>query len=202
MCRARSTPPRAGRRAYRAITERAEGARGKRTTIGARSHPRVRPVGVILVLVGALALAGCATTDASGAGAGPAPTAGADASTPDAMADETDAPEESAPDARAEGAYLDYRDGVIEATAGPKALFFHASWCPKCRALDEDLRAEGAPAGLTVFKVDYDSRADLRQRYSVTLQTTIVFVDDAGGKISSVVLYDDPSVESLAAAIP
>jgi hypothetical protein len=36
----------------------------------------------------------------------------------------------------------------------------------------------------------------------VTLQTTIVFVDDAGEKISSVVLYDDPSVESLVAAIP
>ena len=50
--------------------------------------------------------------------------------------------------------------------------------------------------------VDYDSRTDLRQQYGVTLQTTIVFVDDAGEKISSVVLYDDPSVESLVAAMP
>jgi thiol-disulfide isomerase/thioredoxin len=163
--------------------------------MGARAHRPARPAGVIALLVGVLALAGCATTDAPGTGADPAATAGADASTPDAMAEQSDA-------APVEGAYLDYEDGAIKATAGPKALFFHASWCPKCRALDEDLRAAGAPDGLTVFKVDFDSRTDLRQRYGVTLQTTIVFVDDAGEKISSVVLYDDPSVESLVAAIP
>ncbi|MEV1129731.1 thioredoxin family protein [Agromyces sp. NPDC049794] len=175
----------------------------------ARAHRPARPVGVIALLVGALALAGCATTDASGTSADPAATAEADASTHDAMVDETETPEASTDDEAADadgenagGGYLDYEDGVIEATAGPKALFFHASWCPKCRALDEDLRAEGAPAGLTVFKVDYDSRTDLRQRYGVTLQTTIVFVDDAGEMITSVVLYDDPSVESLVAAIP
>jgi thiol-disulfide isomerase/thioredoxin len=174
----------------------------------ARAHRPARTVGVIALLVAALALAGCATTDASGAGADPAGTTRADASTPDAMVDETEAPEASAADgaeadaAQSEGGYLDYEDGVIEATAGTKALFFHASWCPKCRALDEDLRVEGPPDGLTVFKVDYDSRTDLRQRYGVTLQTTIVFVDDVGEMISSVVLYDDPSVESLEAAIP
>lgn len=174
----------------------------------ARPGGPVRPLGVIALLVGALALAGCATTDASDAGAGDASTTEADMMTSEPMDDATDAPEASADamddDAAAptEGAYLDYEDGAIEATAGPKALFFHASWCPKCRALDEDLKAEGAPDGLTVFKVDYDSRTDLRQQYGVTIQTTIVFVDDAGEKISSVVLYDDPSVESLVAAIP
>ena len=183
--------------------------------MSARAHRPARSAGVIALLVCALTLVGCATTDPSGAGPGSAATAEADASTPDAMVDETEPPGASADgeatadaaegadaDADAAGEYLDYEDGVIEATAGPKALFFHASWCPKCRALDEDLRTEGAPAGLTVFKVDFDSRTDLRQRYGVTLQTTIVFVDDAGELISSVVLYDDPSVESLVAAIP
>lgn len=173
----------------------------------ARPGRPVRPLGAIALLVGALALAGCATTDASGAGADPAVTAESDAMTAEPMDDATDAPEASVDTmdeeaAPAEGAYLDYEDGAIEATAGPKALFFHANWCPKCRALDEDLKAQGAPDGLTVFKVDYDSRTDLRQQYGVTLQTTIVFVDDQGEKISSVVLYDDPSVESLVAAIP
>ncbi|MCC2031857.1 hypothetical protein [Microbacterium allomyrinae] len=72
----------------------------------------------------------------------------------------------------------------------------------KCQHLDEDLKAKGAPDGLTVFKVDYDSRTDLRQQYGVTLQTTVVFVDDAGELISSTVLYDDPSVASLVAAMP
>lgn len=163
-------------------------------------------MGVIALLVGALALVGCATTDASGADADPGVTAQSDAMTSEPMDNATETPEASAADdgvaAPADGAYLDYEDGAIEATAGPKALFFHASWCPKCRALDEDLRAQRAPDGLTVFKVDYDSRTDLRQQYGVTLQTTIVFIDDAGEKISSVVLYDDPSVDSLVAAIP
>lgn len=174
----------------------------------ARPGRPARPLGAIALLVGALALAGCATTDASGAGAGDAATAESGAMTSEPMDDATEAPDASADPiddveaAPAEGAYLDYEDGAIEATAGPKALFFHASWCPKCRALDEDLKAQGAPDGLTVFKVDYDSRTDLRQQYGVTIQTTIVFVDDAGEKVSSVVLYDDPSVESLVAAIP
>lgn len=100
------------------------------------------------------------------------------------------------------GAYEDYEDGLIEQTAGAKVLFFHAPWCPQCRKLDEQLRAEGAPDGLTVFKVDYDSRSDLRQKYGVTLQTTVVYVDDAGELVSSRVLYDDPSIESIVAAAP
>lgn len=102
----------------------------------------------------------------------------------------------------AEGAYLDYEDGLIEQTAGTKVLFFHAPWCPKCRALDEELVADGAPDGVTVFKVDFDSRGDLRQKYGVTLQTTVVYVDDAGEKLSSTVLYEDPSIASIVAAAP
>ena len=153
-----------------------------------------------------LALAGCAvptgpaatTTSESPAPNTPAPTTPA----PPTPAAADAAPASASPPVPVAGAYVDYTDGAIEATAGAKALFFHASWCPQCRALDEDLRAAGVPDGLTVFRVDYDSRTDLRQRYGVTIQTTIVFVDDAGAAISSVVLYDDPSVASLVAAMP
>ncbi|MBN9200210.1 MAG: hypothetical protein ABS61_00145 [Microbacterium sp. SCN 70-18] len=162
------------------------------------------PAVTAVLLAAGIALSGCATaTDA------------ASPSTPPALSEEPVTPEPAdtlldpageepmaeEPTAAA-GAYVDYTDGAIEATPGDKALFFHASWCPQCRALDDDLRASGAPDGLTVFKVDYDSRTDLRQKYGVTLQTTIVFVDDAGEAISSTVLYDDPSVASLVAAAP
>ncbi|GGI48661.1 thiol-disulfide isomerase/thioredoxin [Agromyces flavus] len=163
-----------------------------------------RSTSAVTVLIGVLALTGCAapTTDAAGTGmAGartPTPTPTADASTPPAA----DTPIPETPSAPAPGAYVEYTDGAIEATAGQKVLFFHASWCPQCRTLDEELRALGAPDGLTVFKVDYDSRTDLRQKYGVTLQTTVVFVDDRGELISSSVLYDDPSVASLVAAVP
>ncbi|WP_022889434.1 thioredoxin family protein [Agromyces italicus] len=165
---------------------------------------RLRTLTIVPLLLGALAVTGCSTMTTDAPGAGPtASTSESVETTPPAAATPTGeaSPEASEPPAPA-GAYLDYEDGAIEATAGPKALFFHASWCPKCRALDEELRAEGPPDGLTVFKVDYDSRTDLRQRYEVTLQTTIVFVDDRGDLISSTVLYDDPSIESLRAAMP
>ncbi len=154
------------------------------------------PAGILLVA--SLALAGCSTA--------PGDLEMTD-SPPSGVAEETSTPEATdAPEAESNesvgGAYVEFTDGAIEATAGPKVLFFHASWCPQCRQLDEQLIAEGAPDGLTVFKVDFDSRTDLRQQYGVTLQTTVVFVDDSGALISSSVLYDDPSIESLLAAQP
>ena len=163
-----------------------------------------RTISAAVLLACAVAFAGCATppSDASAptattapppATSSPEPTESAAGSTPEAS---------DSPAITAAGAYLDFTDGAIEATPGPKALFFHASWCPKCRALDEELRSSGAPDGLTVFKVDYDARTDLRQKYGVTLQTTVVFVDDDGELISSTVLYDDPSIASLIAAMP
>lgn len=165
-----------------------------------------RTMSAIAVLVGALALTGCAAPSTDAADSTLAET---NTSSPPAAPDDTPDPTDQAGDAAsdapaapAEGVYVDYVDGAIEATTGPKVLFFHASWCPQCRKLDEDLHAQGAPAGLTVFKVDYDSRTDLRQKYGVTLQTTVVFVDDRGELVSSAVLYDDPSVASLVAAIP
>lgn len=156
------------------------------------------------VLSALILLGGCASTpetvetDASPAAAA-SPTAEPSAAETD-IADATESDGDTA--ATTAGAYVDYTDGAIESTAGPKALFFHATWCPNCRQLDEELVAEGAPDGLTIFKVDYDDRTDLRQKYGVTLQTTVVFVDDDGNEISSTVLYDDPSVASLVAAMP
>jgi len=157
----------------------------------------------VALLAFALAIAGCSSTsgDTGVSTASPPPTAvDVEPSNPSPSAS-ADSETEVAPSTVA-GAYVEYSDGAIQSTPGPKALFFHASWCPQCRALDEDLKARGAPDGLTVFKVDYDGRTDLRQKYGVTLQTTVVFVDDAGELISSSVLYDEPSVDSLVAAMP
>ncbi|MFD4422399.1 thioredoxin family protein [Agromyces sp. NPDC058484] len=167
-------------------------------------HARTSRAAAVLVAV--LALSGCAASSTDAASSPPAVETTAPSPTttpvPTTSAPPADAVSEAPQPAATPGAYVDYTDGVIEATTGAKALFFHASWCPKCRALEEDLLTAGVPDGLTVFKVDYDSRTDLRQRYGVTLQTTIVFVDDTGDAISSTVLYDDPSVASLVAAMP
>lgn len=100
------------------------------------------------------------------------------------------------------GEYLDYYDGAIAETPGLKVLFFHASWCPKCRALDADIEANAIPAGMTIFKVDFDSATELKQQYGVTLQTTIVYVDDDGDLLTKGVLYDDTTLDALIAAAP
>lgn len=101
----------------------------------------------------------------------------------------------------ASGEYVDYSDGVIANTPGAKILFFHAPWCPQCRALEADITDNGVPEGVTVIKVDYDSSQELRQQYGVTLQTTTVLVDDNGQEINKFVAYDSPTINAVIAAL-
>lgn len=95
------------------------------------------------------------------------------------------------------GSYVDYTEEAFTATQGTKVLFFHAPWCPQCRALDESIRASELPKGVTIFKVDYDSNQQLRAKYGVTLQTTVVKTDEEGNKIGSYVAYDEPTFQSV-----
>lgn len=95
------------------------------------------------------------------------------------------------------GTYLTYRDGAIENTAGTKILFFHAPWCPQCRALETSIESGQIPASVTIFKVDYDSNQDLRQKYGVTIQTTLVKVDDDGSLIEKYVAYSTPTLQAI-----
>jgi thiol-disulfide isomerase/thioredoxin len=68
---------------------------------------------------------------------------------------------------------------------GKVVLFFKASWCPSCRTLDADIKASLAdiPAGVTILEVDYDKYGDLKQKYAVTTQHTLVQVDASGSQI-------------------
>ena len=95
------------------------------------------------------------------------------------------------------GQYIDYTPTSITSTAGTKILFFHAPWCPQCRALDASIKASTIPANVTIIKVDYDTHQALRQQYGVTLQTTLVRVDDQGGLIEKVVAYDEPTFHTV-----
>ncbi len=64
--------------------------------------------------------------------------------------------------------------------------FFHASWCPDCKAADTALTSNpGAiPAKVTIVKVDYDTQTALKQKYGVTMQHTYVQVDSTGAKVT------------------
>lgn len=95
------------------------------------------------------------------------------------------------------GAYTDYREGIIAETQGTKVLFFHASWCPQCRALEKSIQSGQIPSNTTIFKVDYDSNQALRKTYGVTIQTTLVQIDDSGKELKKFVASDDPSLQAI-----
>lgn len=95
------------------------------------------------------------------------------------------------------GVYVDYEENIVANTEGTKLLFFHAQWCPQCRALEADIERTGVPSGVTIIKVDYDSNQQLRQRYGVTLQTTVVRVNDAGELVKKFVAYGDPTLAAV-----
>ncbi len=96
------------------------------------------------------------------------------------------------------GSYVTYKDqATIMATSGTKLLFFHAPWCPQCRALENDIKGATLPENLTIFKVDYDTSQQLRQKYGVTIQTTLVKVGDDGELIKKYVAYDEPTFTNV-----
>lgn len=68
---------------------------------------------------------------------------------------------------------------------GDVILFFHAPWCPSCRALESDIEANLSeiPDGVHLLKTDYDSETDLKKKYGVVRQHTLVQVDSNGDKI-------------------
>jgi thiol-disulfide isomerase/thioredoxin len=95
------------------------------------------------------------------------------------------------------GKYADYSAEAVLAAKGDKVLFFYAPWCPQCRALEKSIMSQTLPDNLTIFKVDYDSNQALRAKYGVTLQTTLVKIDDNGNKLKSYVAYDEPTFEAV-----
>jgi thiol-disulfide isomerase/thioredoxin len=76
-----------------------------------------------------------------------------------------------------------YKESTGTPVSGMKnVLFFHASWCPTCRAADANIKANllSIPSGLTIHQVDYDSSTELKKKYGVTYQHTFVQVDESG----------------------
>lgn len=86
------------------------------------------------------------------------------------------------------GEYVPYDSAYVTQAAknGKAVLFFHASSCPTCREVDKDLQenASQIPLNLTIFKTDYDTEQELKQRYEVTYQHTFVQVDEHGNEVA------------------
>jgi len=61
-------------------------------------------------------------------------------------------------------------------------LFFKADWCPSCRALDSDIKSNLSeiPSDVIILEVNYDTETELKKKYGVTTQHTLVQVNSNG----------------------
>ena len=86
-----------------------------------------------------------------------------------------------------ESSYVTTTSGELAGVTNDKrVLFFHASWCPTCKVLDKEISSSESqiPAGLTIARVDFDKETDLRKKYGVTLQHTLVQIDADGNEVT------------------
>jgi thioredoxin-like negative regulator of GroEL len=84
------------------------------------------------------------------------------------------------------GIYTAYTpEKLASATSSKILLFFHAPWCEECHELNKDIteHLNDIPKDVLILKVDYDTSAELKKKYGVTHQYTIVQVDNQGKMI-------------------
>lgn len=100
-----------------------------------------------------------------------------------------DKPAQADSDITTPGLYTTYNaDTIAQSEAEHILLFFHATWCPSCKALDADIvaNADSIPAGVEIYKVDYDTSTALKRQYGVTTQHSIIEITASGEGQSSI----------------
>jgi thioredoxin 1 len=139
----------------------------------------------------ALLLSACGSaveeTGAPAASSASTATASASATTSPAPAASPSPSPSATAEAVAAGAYLtkaEYQSQMAQRAGTKVVYFFHAPWCPTCRATEKAIEEDGIPAGLTLVKVDFDSETDLRKTYGITQQHTFVQVDPDGEELA------------------
>ena len=81
--------------------------------------------------------------------------------------------------------FTDLDSAAMMADEAPTVLFFYASWCPSCKAAARELQANpGKLDGINLLIVNYDESRDLKRRYGVTYQHTIVVIDSDGDAVT------------------
>jgi thioredoxin 1 len=100
------------------------------------------------------------------------------------------------------GTYEAYApEKLAHAETGNVVLFFHASWCPSCRGLNADIESnlKAIPEGVSILKTDYDKETELKKKYGITYQHTLVQVDKDGNMIKK--WSGSPTLSSLVSQI-
>ena len=86
-----------------------------------------------------------------------------------------------------QGQYVDaFGDMTIASSAigngNSSLLFFYASWCGYCQTKDANLKELYRDESLTLstYKIDFDTASELKARYAVASQDTVVLIDGSG----------------------
>lgn len=75
----------------------------------------------------------------------------------------------------------------------PFALFFHAPWCPTCRGMEKAITEELTtfPKGTKILKADFDTEKALKEKYGITVQSTVVIIDAEGKAVKTLAAPDN-----------
>jgi thioredoxin-related protein len=98
---------------------------------------------------------------------------------------------------QAQGKYITYSAEALSTATGKRILYFHAPWCPQCQELDASIKKGPIPDGVTIIRTDFDSNQELRKKYGVTQQTTLVLIDENGNLVNKYNAYDNPTLSSI-----
>lgn len=85
--------------------------------------------------------------------------------------------------------YLDYSEQNLASAQenGKPVLFFAATiWCQTCQALEKEIKERGnsLPPDITILKVDYDNDPEMKEKWKVTMQHTLIQLDSSGNEVN------------------
>lgn len=173
----------------------------------------------ILLISSAILLASCSTGAETSDTLNPASTAAtapaASTTTAPALADQSTPTSTTAAVANTtevdsatnsqDAVYAPYSEALFAEAVGKKkiALFFHATWCPTCRAMEKDITANlgNIPSDAVIIQADYDKEIALKKEYGITTQSTVVIIDKAGTALKTLSAPDFSAIESELVAI-
>lgn len=69
-------------------------------------------------------------------------------------------------------------------------LLFKANWCSSCKVLEDEIQEQWIPRWILIMYVDFDKEFELRKKYKVNNQHTVVYVDQQWNEINRDLWWD------------
>ena len=83
--------------------------------------------------------------------------------------------------------YRNYSDQNLASAQknGRPVLFFAATiWCQTCQTLEKEIKERGnsLPPDVTILKVDYDNDKEMKRKWGIIMQHTLIVLDQNGNE--------------------